>query len=161
MEFDLDPLNVGFEIDPLTGITINSGLVSVEAAFFGSTSITIAGYEAVNVDVADGASLNLFGSELVDIDLSDGISVGIADELIGVGVTDHATTVEVADGLVDVDVAEGTASVQIADGLIDVDLSEGVLVSVGEELVFADMDAGIGISLNDLANFELEIPDVI
>ena len=143
MEFDLDPLNVGFEIDPLTGITINSGLVSVEAAFFGSTSITIAGYEAINVDVADGASLNLFGSELVDIDLSDGISVGIADELIGVGVTDHATTVEVA------------------DGLVDVDLSEGVLVSVGEELVFADMDAGIGISLNDLANFELEIPDVI
>ena len=143
MEFDLNPLNFGFEIDPITGITINSGLVSVEAALFGNTSIQIAGDDAVNVDFTEGTNLSLFGSELVDVDLSNGISVGVADELVGVGITEEATTVEVA------------------DGLVDVDLSESTSIGVGDELVFADMGAGIDIGLDDLTGFDSEIFDII
>ena len=129
---------VEFDIDPLTGIKVDNGLVGVEVDPVGSTSVSI----------LDG--------ELVGVDLTQGVAVDAADVLVDVETVEGVTSVDVADELVDVDIDEGVASVEVAEIPIDIDLTEGVLVGVGEELLFADLTEGVAIATDVLTEFGID-----
>lgn len=129
---------VEFDIDPLTGIKVDNGLVGVEVDPVGSTSVS------------------MLNGELVGVDLTQGVAVDAADVLVDVETVEGVTSVDVADELVDVDIDEGVASVEVAEIPIDIDLTEGVLVSVGEELLFADLTEGVAIATDVLTEFGID-----
>ena len=129
---------VEFDIDPLTGIKVDNGLVGVEVDPVGSTSVS------------------MLNGELVGVDLTQGVAVDAADVLVDVETVEGVTSVDVADELVDVDIDEGVASVEVAEIPIDIDLTEGVLVGVGEELLFADLTEGVAIATDVLTEFGID-----
>ena len=151
VEFEIDPLTgievdtglVGVEIDPLTGVEVDTGLVGVEVEPTGSTSFS----------TLDG--------ELVGVNLTQGVAVDVIDELVDVETVEGVTSVEVADELVGVDVIEGIALVEVAGIPIDLDLTEGVLVGVGEELLFTDLTEGVAIATDVLTEFGIVLPTTL
>ena len=147
---------VEFEIDPLTGIKVDSGLVGVEVDPAGSTSISTLDGELVGVDLSQGVTVDISGSEIVGVDLTQGVAVDVADELVDVETVEGVTSVDVADELVDVDLVEGIASVEVAGIPVDLGLSEGVLVGVGEESLFADLAEGVAIATDVLTEFGID-----
>lgn len=137
----LSSLDLNLEIDPLTGIVVDTGLVEVEVSPDGSTSVDLSGNEIVGVDLLMGTTVDVLGSEIVDLDV------------------DPTTfELEVVDELVEVDLAEGVAEIEVAGIGVEVDLSEGVLLSIGEELMFADLSEGVAIATELLADSGIEIP---
>lgn len=131
---------IDFEIDPLTGIEVNNGIVGVEAASDGSTEVTLLGIELAAVDLTQGVAVELANSELVDVDLTQGVAVDVADRVV------------------DADLTQGVASVEVAGTPVDVDLTQGVLFGIGEEMLFADISEGVAVTTDSLAEFGIEIP---
>lgn len=137
----LSLLNLGLEIDPLTGIEVGTGLVGVEVSPIGSTSVDLLGNEIVGVDLLTGTTVDVLGSEIVDLDVDP-----------------TAFELEVADELVEVDVTEGIAEVEVAGISVPVDLTEGVLLGIGAELMFGDLTEGVAIATDLLADSGIEVP---
>ena len=151
----LDLFGIGLEIDPLTGINVNAGLVGVEVSPTGSTEVDLLGSE-LYVDLADGVSVDVLGTDIVGVDLTTGTGVEVLGNNV---VVDSAgnVTVDVADELVSVDATEGTAAVEVDGTLIDVDLTEGVLVGVGEETLFVDLSEGVAFDPDLLTEAGIEL----
>lgn len=137
--FDL--FGVSVETDSDTGIKIDSGEVGVEVSPDGSTSVDISGSEIVGVDLTNGTTVNVSDSTVVDVNSSNDVTVDVADELVSVDTTGE------------------TASVKVEGETVDLDLSEGVLVGVGEDVLFADLNEGVAIDTDLLAEAGVEIPD--
>ena len=129
---------IGFDIDPLTGITVNTGLVGVGVAPTGSTTIDFLDDDVVGVDLTTGTSVDVLGSE-VAVDLTEGVEVDVADELVGV------------------DVAGEIALVEVAGIPVEIDLTQGILFGVGEELLFADLTEQVAIATELIAD-SIELP---
>lgn len=110
----LSSLGIGLDIDPLTGVEVDGGLVSVGVEPLGSTNVGFA------------------GSELADVDLSEGVAVGTLDSEVDV------STEGVAVGTLDSEIDVSTEGVAVGIGEeIDIDLTEGVGIDIGDLIQFA------------------------
>ena len=99
---------IDFDIDPLTGIEVNNGIVGVEAASDGSTKATLLGIELAAVDLTRGVAVELANSELVDVDLTEGVAVDIADRVVDVDLT-QGVLFGVGEEMLFGDISEGVA----------------------------------------------------
>ena len=153
----LDLFGIGLEIDPVTGINVNAGLVGVEVSPTGSTVVDLLGGELVGVDLADGVSVDVLSTDIVGVDLTTGTGVEVLGNSV---VVDSAgnVAVDVANELVSVDATEGTAAVEVAGTLVDLDLTQGVLAGIGEEILFADLSEAIAIAPDLLTEAGIELP---
>ena len=133
----LSSFGIGFDIDPLTGIEVDSGLVSTEVEPLGSTSVSLIGSELVDVDLSSGVAISTLGNE-VEVDPS-GVAVSTLDS--------------------EVDVSSSGVAVSTLDSEVDVS-SSGVAVGVGDE-VEVDLTEGVGINIGDLIEFTFGIPSDI
>ena len=158
MTFNFSLFGVKINIDSLTGVSVDTGLVGVEINPAGATKVDILDGALVGVDTAHEVTVDILGNELVGVDLTQGVAVDITDELVDVDTTKGVTSVKVANELVDVDTTEGVASVEVAGIPIDIDLTQGALVGVGEEMLFADLIEGVAIDTDILTEAGIELP---
>ena len=110
----LSSFGIGFDIDPLTGIEVDSGLVSTAVEPPGSTSVSLIGSEVVDVDLSSGVAVSTLGNE-VEVDPS-----GVAVSTLGS----------------EVDVSSEGVTVGVGDE-VEVDLTEGVSIDLGDLIGFA------------------------
>ena len=129
----LSSFGIGFDIDPLTGIEVDSGLVSTAVEPPGSTSVSLIGSEVVDVDLSSGVAVSTLGNE-VEVDPS-----GVAVSTLGS----------------EVEVDPSGVAVSTLGSEVDVS-SEGVTVGVGDE-VEVDLTEGVSIDLGDLIGFAFDI----
>ncbi len=101
---------VGLEVDPLTGVQVDSEVVGVGVSPDGSTSVDIS------------------GSQLVGVDSTQGVEVDVADEVVGVDFAEGVAAVEVAGEPVEVDLTQGVL-VGVGEELLFADLMEGVAIN--------------------------------
>ena len=149
----LSSFGIGFDIDPLTGIKVDSGLVSTEVEPLGSTSVSLIGSELVGVDLSEGVAISTLGNE-VDVD-SSGVAVSTSDS--DVDVSSEGVVISTLGNEVDVD-SSGVA-VSTPDSEVNVS-SEGGVVGGGDE-VEVDLTEGVGINIGDLIGFTFDIPSDI
>ena len=156
----LDLFGIGLEIDPLTGINVNAGLVGVEVSPTGSTKIDLLGSEQVYVDLTEGVSVDLLGTDIAGVDLTTGTAVEVLGSNVDVDSAGNVTA-DVADELVSVDATEGTAVVEVDGTPVDVDLTEGVMVGIGEETFFVDLTEAIALAPDLLTEAGIELPTTL
>ena len=151
---------IGLEIDPVTGINVDTGLVGVEVGPTGSTEVDLLGGELVGVDLSDGVSVNVLGTDIVGVDLTTGTAVEVDETLVEVDSAGNVMA-DVADELVSVDATEGTAVVEVDETPVDVDLTEGVMVGIGEETLFVDLTEGVAIAPDLLTEAGIALPTTL
>jgi hypothetical protein len=86
----LTSLGTDFDIDPLTGVTLDNGFIAVEADPFDSANVSVLDSEVVDVDLTEGVALNV-DDDLVTLDLSEGIVVGVDGNVAEVDLSEGIT----------------------------------------------------------------------
>jgi hypothetical protein len=119
----LTSLGTNFEIDPLTGVTLDNGFIAVEADPFDSLNVSVLDSEVVDVDLTEGVAVDV-DSDLVTLDLTEGVAVSVDSDLV---------TLDLSEGVV----------VGVDGNVVEVDLSEGLALDISD---FTDL----GFSLNSI-----------